>query len=233
MDGVDATEQLAAALGKGRVLGGVVAMLGALVAPGHVQSSVPASVHIGELDGHVSARVARLAEIFARSGIAVEIVPDVVRSRWEKLMLVGPWSAIGALARAPLGVIRALPETRALLEGAMREVAAVARASGSVLPDDAVPRALELLDAAPRAAMGNLRDVLECRPSELETEVGTIVRRAREAGIDVPIHDALYAALLPQELIARGAMHAQSLTSKPGRRDDAAFAPNGLPDTSG
>ena len=88
----------------------------------------------------------------------------------------------------------------------MREVVAIARAHGAEVPDDIVPQSLALLDQAPAVAIGNLRDIIEGRPSELETEIGVIVRLARASAIDVPCHEFLYASLLPQERKARGAI---------------------------
>jgi len=148
--------------------------------------------------------MARLRNAFERAGMAVEVAPDILSARWEKLVLVGPWSAVGAVSRAPLGVVRSLPESRRLLEEAMREVLAVAGAQGADVSEDTVQRSLASLDRAPAAAIGNLRDVIDGRPSELETEVGVIVRLARAVGVEVPRHAVLYASLLPQERRARG-----------------------------
>jgi 2-dehydropantoate 2-reductase len=97
-----------------------------------------------------------------------------------------------------------MPGTRQLLEEAMREVLAVARAQGAGVSEDTVKRSLASLDRAPAAAIGNLRDVIDGRPSELETEVGVIVRLARAVGVEVPRHAVLYASLLPQERRAGG-----------------------------
>lgn len=82
-------------------------------------------------------------------------------------------------------------------------MAGLARACGRKLPDDAVQCALAELDRGPVASIGNMRDVLNGRPSELETEVGAVVRLARTAVVQVPIHAFLYASLLPQERQAR------------------------------
>jgi 2-dehydropantoate 2-reductase len=48
------------------------------------------------------------------------------------------------------------------------------------------------------------RDILSGRPSELDLQVGTLVRFAEEAGVPVPVHTTIYAALLPAEMRARG-----------------------------
>ncbi len=204
MDGVEAPDQLAAAFGKQRVAGGLAVMLGSVVAPGRIRNTLPkTSASIGELDGHSSERLDRLQRAFEQAGVTTRNVPNILSARWEKLILVGPWSAVGAVTRAPLGIVRSLPETRQLLERAMQEVLAVGRAHGAMLANDTVKQALASLDRAPAMAIGNLRDILDGRPSELETEVGAVVRLARIVGVSVPCHAFLYASLLPQERRAR------------------------------
>jgi 2-dehydropantoate 2-reductase len=48
------------------------------------------------------------------------------------------------------------------------------------------------------------RDLGAGRPSELSDQPGAVLRLAREAGVPVPIHAVLHAALVPQERAARG-----------------------------
>ena len=47
---------------------------------------------------------------------------------WEKFVQVAAFSGVGAVTRAPVGILCHLPETRALLEQVMREIVAVAQA---------------------------------------------------------------------------------------------------------
>jgi 2-dehydropantoate 2-reductase len=47
------------------------------------------------------------------------------------------------------------------------------------------------------------RDIMEGRPSELEAQVGTVVRMGQKYNIPTPIHTMIYHSLLPQESIAR------------------------------
>ena len=48
------------------------------------------------------------------------------------------------------------------------------------------------------------RDIIQGRPSELEAQVGAVVRLGERVGIAVPLHRLMYAALLPLERRARG-----------------------------
>jgi len=154
-----------------------------------------------------------LQKAFESSGITARVIPDILSARWEKLILVGPWSAVGAVTRAPLGVVRDIPETRKLLQDSMNEVLALARACGAHVPDSIVNQSLASLDRAPANAIGNMRDIVEGRPSELETEIGAIVRLAQALKLEVPRLAFLYASLLPQERQARGEIQFPSPTS--------------------
>lgn len=73
------------------------------------------------------------------------------------------------------------------------------------LATDAIAQAFALIDGSPEQATASMqRDIIAGRPSELEPQAGVIVRMARQADIEAPIHASLYAALLPQERRARG-----------------------------
>lgn len=87
----------------------------------------------------------------------------------------------------------------------MTEIALTAQANGVHAADDAITKAFALMDGSPEQATASMqRDIMAGRPSELESQVGVIVRMARDARLDVPIHATLYASLLPQERQARG-----------------------------
>lgn len=47
------------------------------------------------------------------------------------------------------------------------------------------------------------RDILAGRPSELADQSGAVVSYAHQAGVKVPIHQTIYASLLPSERRAR------------------------------
>jgi 2-dehydropantoate 2-reductase len=208
-NGVEAAGRLAAALGEERVAGGLVAVLAWIDGPGAVRHvGAMLRVRVGERGQRAAApspRLEALAAALRSAGADVEVVADVERASWEKFLLIEPWGAVAAVARAPIGVVRSVPETRALLVRALEELAAVARARGVALAPDAVARTLALLDGVPPEGTASMqRDLGAGRPSELEDQVGAVVRLAREAGTGVPVHEVILAALLPQERAARG-----------------------------
>ena len=47
------------------------------------------------------------------------------------------------------------------------------------------------------------RDIMDGKPSELESQTGTIVRYGKESNVPTPINTFIYNSLLPAERIAR------------------------------
>ncbi len=205
-NGIDAADTLARAVGEERVVGGLCHLSSWLAAPGHVRHiGNVLRVTVGERRGGSSARIEALAAALRAAGVEVVVAEDVEAASWEKFLFIAASSGVGAVARAPVGVVRATPETRALLVAALEEVATLARARGVRLAGDAVARALAIVDGFPPETTPSMqKDVQAGRPSELQDQTGAVVRMARAAGVPAPVNGFLLAALLPQERLARG-----------------------------
>jgi 2-dehydropantoate 2-reductase len=207
LNGVEAAAELGAALGAEHVLGGLAQIISLIAGPGHIRhAGADPYIAFGEMDRSVSERVERLRQVFARcEGVTVEVPSDIQVALWRKFMFITAISGVGAVTRAPAGAMRSVPGTRALLEGAMREVVAVAHARGIALPDDAPEKAMAFIDNLPPGATASMqRDIMEGRRSELDAQNGAVARLGKEAGLPTPIHAFIYHSLLPMELKARG-----------------------------
>jgi 2-dehydropantoate 2-reductase len=204
-NGLEAPEQLAAALGREHAGGGLCGIVSFIAGPGHIRhTGVEPFVNFGELDNSPSERLTRLRDAFTHAGVLADIPPDIHRSMWTKFLFIAVLSGIGAAARVPVGLWRMVPETRALATGALQEIVAVAAARGVTLAPDAVARTLERFDSLPPDSTASMqRDVLDGKPSELDSQLGAAVRMGRTFGVPTPIFDALYAALLPGERFSR------------------------------
>jgi 2-dehydropantoate 2-reductase len=205
-NGVEAAEQLAAALGEGRVVDGLCHLLSRLDAPGRIKHAGDMlKVTVGERRNPSSSpRVEALCATLQAARVDAVVAPDIRAALWEKFIFIEPFGTVGGVTRQPLGVLRQLRESRELLVSAMEELAQLARGLGVKLAEGAVSRALETLDRMPPEAMASMqRDLMSGRPSELPDQTGAVMRLARQAGIQVPVHAFLWAALLPQEQAAR------------------------------
>lgn len=206
LNGVDAPDQLTNVFGAERVLGGTCSVISMIAGPGHVRhaGALP-TIRFGELDRRRSERVERLRNAFSRTeGVQVEVPEDIHVVMWNKFMAIAPWSGIGAVTRAPIGVIRSLPETRALLEHAMEEISLLARARKIAMEREAIHHAMAFIDTLPYEGTASMqRDIMAGRPSELDAQNGTVVRLGKGAGVSTPVNGMIYTSLLPLERRAR------------------------------
>ncbi len=206
-NGVDAPAQLAAELGAEHVLGGLTQISAVIAAPGYIRHvGIEPLIAFGEMDGRLSRRVEALRQAFERaSGVRVTTPADIQAAMWEKFVFIASISGVGAVTRAPAGVLRSVPETRQMLQRAIAEVTQVARARKINLPEDIVAKTLAFIDGmAPGVLASMQRSIMEGRPSELGAQNGAVVRMGLEVGVPTPVHEFIYASLLPQELKARG-----------------------------
>jgi 2-dehydropantoate 2-reductase len=211
-NGVEAPEQLAEVLGAEHVLGGLCRIIAQVTGPGHIRhSGAEPYIAFGELDAvrrgvRATGRAERLRDAFARAqGVTVEVSPDIRAAMWLKFLFIASMSGVGAVTRAPIGVVRRRPETRRMLEQAFEEIAAVAAALGVGLPANAVKETMTFVDTLPDDGTASMqRDIMAGRPSELETQNGAVVRLGQRTGVPVPLHRFIYQSLLPLELRARG-----------------------------
>jgi 2-dehydropantoate 2-reductase len=204
-NGVEAAAQLAPVLGGGHVCCGLAKIFCYLAKPGHVQhSGIDPYIGLGECDNRRTERVRELRGILQQAGIRAEIPADITAALWEKFLFVAAWGGIGAVSRAPIGVLRAMSGTRRLLERAMQEIFNVARARDVKLQEDIVARSMGFIDSLQPAATTSMqRDIAEGRPSEIEAWNGAVVRFGDEAGVDVTLHKFIYDSLQPLERKAR------------------------------
>ncbi len=205
-NGVEAASQLAAVLGTRHVLNGLCGTISQVVAPGRIRSIGEAHfIKFSEIDKRPSERTERLRQAFERAGVKVEVPTDIDVALWEKFLFVVSFGGVGSVTRAPIGVIRTLPETRRLLDRCLAELFIVGRARGIALTDDSVARAKVFLNSLPAGGTTSLqRDIADGKPSELEAWNGAVVRLGRDAGIETPLHEFIYNSLLPLEMRARG-----------------------------
>lgn len=207
-NGVEATPQIDAALGPGYALMGLCRIISSIAGPGRIlHGGLEPMVALGEATGSpLAGNALALAEALRAAGVSVETPPDMHAALWGKLVFIAAASAVGAVTRANVGECRATGPTRALVQRLLEEVAAVGRARGVRLAPDLVAQSMAFIDTIPAHGTASMqRDIMEGRPSELESIVGAVVRMAEDARVPAPALQTIYAALLPQERRARNA----------------------------
>jgi 2-dehydropantoate 2-reductase len=206
-NGMEAPAELVAVLGPGRVAGGLCRIVAKTNGPGQIDHFwAEPSLAFGELEPLTNAGVlAQLRGAFVVGRVRCDIPRDIATAMWEKFLFIAPWGSLGAATQLPIGPLREAPGSRGRLVQALREVTEIARAEGKDLGADGLSKALAILDSLPADTTSSMqRDIMAGVPSELEAQTGAVVRFGRKTAVPTPIHDAIYAELLPLEQKARG-----------------------------
>ena len=198
-NGVESIDLLAKKLPRAQLLGGSAYIGTRIAAPGVIEhTGTMARLQFGPVLASQGTAAQAFLEACREAGIQAEVPDDIVRAVWEKFVFLVGISSATALARAPLGVVRADPDLRWLLEQAMRETWQLGRARGVKLADGFVEARMAFADALPgemRASM--LHDLQAGGRLEAPWLCGAVARMSREAGLDAPVNRAAFAALKP------------------------------------
>jgi 2-dehydropantoate 2-reductase len=197
-NGLGHEDILADIAGREKVLGGKTYLGGVMLAPGHVIAGLEGKATvIGELDGHVSERVTRIAEMFNRAGLRTTVSQDIMGTIWDKLLVNVATGALAGITRLPYGGLYQVPEVKACALAAITEGMAVARASGVRLSlGDAEAswiKAAEGLPAEFKTSM--LQSIEKARPTEIDFINGAVVRGGEKCGVPTPVNRALVACV--------------------------------------
>lgn len=198
-NGVSVTDTLSGLLGADHVLGAVTQISASIEAPGVIRHHGDfARLIFGELEGGSSARVEGLAAACQAAGIEARVAPDIEAEIWQKFIFLAAMAGATAFYRVPIGEIRDDPERWARLEAMVRETAAVGRAKGVALAEDAEEASLGFLRKLPPEMKSSMQlDLERGRRLELQWLNGEVVRLGAELGVPTPETAAVFEALKP------------------------------------
>jgi 2-dehydropantoate 2-reductase len=204
-NGVDNEDTLARALGPGHVVGGVAQVFATIEAPGVIAHTLLGRILCGEMDGKDSGRVRAFLAACERAGIPAERSADIVRTLWEKYVYLVAHASMTALTRCPAGVLRAIPEARAMYRRIIDEMVALARAERVALAPDCAEQCMGNLDAVGANALSSLHhDLVHGKRLEVEALQGHAVRLGTRHGVPTPTLADVYALLRPHRDGASG-----------------------------
>ena len=200
-NGIDNGQQLVEAFGREQVLIGSCYLEGRIREPGVVTQGGPGRASFGELEPGITERCRKLLAVFQEANWRVDLEENMPGMLWKKFSYLAGSAAVGAATRTLFGEMRTIPETRAVIQGAIEEILEVGRASGAPIMEDSLEWCLTSLDNFPATGMSSLgKDFLEGRPVELDGLTGAAVRMGRQYRVPTPINDTLYGILKPWAL---------------------------------
>jgi len=197
---------IASVVGAQRTVGAFVNFGADYLEPGLIHYGGRGAVVIGEIDGAVTPRVAAIRDAWRDFDDRAVVTPNIWGFLWGK-QAYGAMLFATALTNESIADALAMPRYREIYIALAREILAVAGGRG-VTPEafdgfdpaayaptarpDAAPASLDALVAFNRRSAkshsGIWRDLaVRKRPTEVDAQLGIVVRLAQEAGVLVPL----------------------------------------------
>jgi 2-dehydropantoate 2-reductase len=185
--------RIAKIVGEDKLLLGVCYHSATVAAPGHVLHAGKGMTFIGEVNGKMTERLARVAKAFTGAGIEVTTTPEVLKEIWSKLALNVCTLPTSALLRFYAPQLVQHDAMLDLMRSLLCEVVAVAQTQGIPLDFDERWEAITglLKRCGPTAKSSMLQDVEKGRHTEIDVINGAIVEAGRRLSIATPYNDAM------------------------------------------
>jgi len=198
-NGVESIERLRKILPEKSVMGGSAYIATHIKSPGVIEHTGQMErIQFGPLLDSQKEISMKFLEACRKAKIQAEVPADIVKANWEKFVFLVGISSATAVGRTTVGVVRADPDLRWLLENAMRETWRLARKRGIALADDFVETRMKNVDGLhPDMKASLLHDLEHGGRLEAPWLCGAVARMSADNGLDAPVNRSVFAALKP------------------------------------
>jgi len=205
LNGISSEERLAEAFGAWRLPLAMIVGTDAVYKQGINTFSAKGTICFGDPEPlrEVSENVASIAAFFDSCNIRYEIPADMRNRLWYKFMMNVGLNQTSALLQLPYKAFKStqpIPEAKALMEGAMREVQSLAKAKNIELSDSDIEKVWATIDTLSDEGKTSMcQDVEARRKTEIELFSGEVLKLSKILGIPCPVNQVLWLALRAKE----------------------------------
>jgi 2-dehydropantoate 2-reductase len=196
LNGVDNAERIRTVLKKGIIMNGCVYISSHIERPGVIEQTGGSCKLLFGPENGPSAVYQDIENILVNADINASLSKNIAVDVWTKYIFIGPLASLSAMLQLPLGAIMENEKNSTMLEGMMKEVAAIAMAKEIDLPDSIVSSSLAMTNNFPYDTKTSLQlDRERGNPMELDTFIGYIVKMGKSLGIATPLHEEILSVL--------------------------------------
>jgi 2-dehydropantoate 2-reductase len=203
-------EELVARHGDWPLISAVTFMSGFRHSDAHIEYELDTETWLGPFTASHDA-VIDVEELLQSSGLKAKAFPDLRPAQWSKLIFNATVNTVAAVTNLPhvaaFAAVGELTDLGLLVRDLMDEGKAVAAAAGVTLHEDPWEMNVHAVQRGETAAAEGhyahvpsmLEDIRSGRRTEVDFITGSLVREAERAGVDVPLHRAMYRLVRARE----------------------------------
>lgn len=198
-NGIDIEQEIAEAFPSTELISGLAFICVTRTSPGQIHHQAYGRLALGNYPRGASDKALRLCQAFESAGIPCVPSEDVSTARWQKCVWNAAFSPLSVLSGG-LGTSQILDTQGPFVRAIMREVCALAAATGHTLPGDIIQRNVDSTAQMPSYKTSMLLDFEAGRPMETEAILGNAVRVGLRLGVPIPHLESIYALMKLREL---------------------------------
>jgi 2-dehydropantoate 2-reductase len=196
-------EEIAGAYGPWPLLSAVTFMSGTRHDDTHVEYVLDTATWIGPFRDTTGDDARAVAALIESSGLKAVAFDDLRPAQWSKLIFNATVNGVAALTELPhdfhFAEVEHDGDLGLLVRDLVEEGKATAAAVGIELDEDPWEMNVLATQRGHRHYPSMLEDVDARRPTEVESINGSLVRAARQHGVAVPLHTAIYRLVKAKE----------------------------------
>jgi len=191
-NGLGNVDLIAEVVGDKNIIAGTTACGANMIGPGKMRHAGTGATIIGELTGETTDRLKKVVDMITEAGLMGQLSNNVTGLIWDKLIVNVGINAICGILDRQNGKLLEYPEMEFLMEAAVAEAIAVAKAKGVELGfADPLAHVKDVAKATGANVCSMLADVRAHRKTEIDMINGAIVREGAKVGVATPVNMVL------------------------------------------
>ena len=176
------------------LLFGFTPLTSEVVGPGAIAAGGAGTTCLWPIHGAVSPMMQAFCARLTEGGIEIALTPEIQMEVWKKLVVNCCLNPVCALAGVTVGAACDHPHVRALMDGVLGEIVALAKARDIPLFAERAHAYFAKVSAAARGHFPSMvADFRSRRPTEIDALNGAVLRQSAEHGLPAPYNQSLVA----------------------------------------
>lgn len=193
LNGISSEEMMEAYFDKGHIVHCIAQGMDAVKLGNKLTFANEGELRIGTPDADKKIYVERAAQILAEAGVPHVVEEDIQHRLWCKWMLNVGVNQVVMVEEGTYDTIQKPGKARDMMIAAMEEVRALSGLAGTGVTKADLDAYVALVDTLNPDGMPSMRqDGLARRYSEVDFFAGTVIGKAKEYGLSVPVNQFLY-----------------------------------------
>jgi 2-dehydropantoate 2-reductase len=197
LNGISHIDDLVAAFGDERVLGGLCFIETTLDENGTIVQTSPMNQLVyGEMSGEKSGRILEVEQAFSGTKADFVLSEQIEQDMWHKYLFITAMSGITSAMASPIGPVREIASGQRTIAAFLKELEAVMKAIGAPIKETiAEDQLAKIMSLGSGMKSSMQRDMEKGQPIEVDHLQGHLLNKAIESQVSVPILEAIYTKL--------------------------------------